>query len=76
MTSQQQHALAEVLTVDTGVLHGTAYFTNTRVPVQTLLDFLETGDSINDFLSAFPYIPRAQVIAFLERSRDIPTDRF
>jgi uncharacterized protein (DUF433 family) len=75
MTSQQQHALAEVLTIDTGVLHGTPCFTNTRVPVQTLLDFLETGDSINDFLSAYPYIPRAQVLAFLELSRDITIEQ-
>jgi uncharacterized protein (DUF433 family) len=45
------------------------------VPVQTLLDFLETADSIKDFLSAYPYIPRAQVLAFLELSRDITIEQ-
>ena len=71
MTAEQKNALAEIVTIDKDVMHGTACFTGTRVPVQTLIDFLETGDSINDFLAAYPYIPRQQVIAFLELSRDI-----
>lgn len=40
-----------------------------RVPVQTLIDFLETGDSIDDLLRVYPYIPREQVHAFLELSQ-------
>jgi uncharacterized protein (DUF433 family) len=36
------------------------------VPVQTLLDYLETGESIDDFLEGFPMVSREQVIAFLE----------
>ena len=71
MTAEQKNALAEIVTIDKDVMHGTPCFTGTRVPVQTLIDFLETGDSINDFLAAYPYIPRQQVIAFLELSRDI-----
>jgi len=75
MTAEQKNALAEIVTVDKEVMHGTPCFAGTRVPVQTLLDFLETGDSINDFLAAYPYIPRQQVIAFLELSRDITLEQ-
>ena len=75
MTAEQKSALAEIVTIDKDVMHGTPCFTGTRVPVQTLIDFLETGDSINDFLAAYPYIPRQQVITFLELSRDITLEQ-
>ncbi len=52
------------------VMGGTAVFSGTRVPVQTLLDYLEAGDSIDDFLEGFPSVTRAQVIAFLEEAKD------
>jgi uncharacterized protein (DUF433 family) len=52
------------------VMGGTAVFAGTRVPVQTLLDYLEAGESINDFLEGFPSITRTQVIAFLEEAKD------
>jgi uncharacterized protein (DUF433 family) len=52
------------------VLGGTAVFLGTRVPVQTLLDYLEAGDSIDEFLEGFPSVSRAQVIAFLEEAKD------
>jgi uncharacterized protein (DUF433 family) len=52
------------------VMGGTAVFYGTRVPVQTLLDYLEAGESINDFLEGFPSVTRAQVIAFLEEAKD------
>jgi uncharacterized protein (DUF433 family) len=66
MTIEQRKALAEVITVDKGVMHGTPCFANTRVPVKTLVDFLETGESVDDFLAVYPYIPRRQVLSFLE----------
>ena len=75
MTPEQKNALAEVVSIDNAVMHGTACFTNTRVPVQTLIDFLETGESIDDFLAVYPYIPRDQVTKFLELSRDITLDQ-
>jgi uncharacterized protein (DUF433 family) len=71
MTAEQKNALAEVVKVDPAILHGVPCFSGTRVPVQSLIDYLETGESIDDFLAAFPHIPRHQVIAFLELSRDI-----
>jgi uncharacterized protein (DUF433 family) len=49
---------------------GAAVFAGTRVPVQTLLDYLEAGDSIDDFLAGFPTVTRKQVIAFLEEAKD------
>ena len=52
-------------------MSGTAVFPGTRVPVQTLLDYLEGGESIDDdFLAGFPAVRREQVIAFLEEAKD------
>lgn len=52
------------------VMGGTAVLAGSRVPVQTLLDYLEAGDTIDDFLEGFPSVTRAQVIAFLEDAKD------
>lgn len=52
------------------VMGGAAVFSGTRVPVQTLLDYLKAGESIDDFLAGFPSVTRAQVIAFLEEAKD------
>jgi uncharacterized protein (DUF433 family) len=52
------------------VLGGTSVFDGTRVPVQTLLDYLEAGESIDDFLEGFPSVSREQVISFLEMAKD------
>ena len=52
------------------VMGGAAVFFGTRVPVQALLDYLEAGDSIDEFLAGFPSVSRGQVINFLEQARD------
>jgi uncharacterized protein (DUF433 family) len=52
------------------VMGGTAVFHGTRVPVQTLLDYLEAGETIDDFLDGFPSVTREHVIAFLEEAKD------
>jgi uncharacterized protein (DUF433 family) len=75
MTTEQKNALASVIAIDKGIMHGAACFAGTRVPVQTLLDFLATGDSIGDFLAAYPYIPREQVHAFLELAKDLTVEQ-
>ena len=54
-----------VVSCNPDVMGGTAVFVDTRVPVQTLLDYLEAGDSIDEFLAGFPSVTREQVIAFL-----------
>ena len=55
---------------DPDVMGGTAVFSGTRVPVQTLMDYLEAGESIDDVLEGFPSVTRSQVIAFLEEAKD------
>jgi uncharacterized protein (DUF433 family) len=52
------------------IMSGAAVFHGTRVPVQTLFDYLKGGESIDDFLEGFPSVKRDQVIAFLEEARD------
>ena len=52
------------------VMGGTPVFHGTRVPVQTLLDYLEAGESIDDFLEGFPSVTRERVIAFLEEAKE------
>jgi uncharacterized protein (DUF433 family) len=59
-----------VISCSPEVMGGTAVFSGTRVPVQTLLDYLESGDSIDDFLAGFPSVSREQVIEFLEQAKD------
>jgi uncharacterized protein (DUF433 family) len=59
-----------VISCSPDVMGGTPVFAGTRVPVQTLLDYLEAGESIDDFLAGFPGVSRAQVIAFLEQAKD------
>ena len=57
-----------VITTSGDIMGGTPVFAGTRVPIQTLLDYLEAGDGIDVFLGEFPSVTRAQVIAFLERA--------
>jgi len=45
---------------------GAAVFTGTRVPIETLFDYLEAGESIDEFLEGFPSVSRDQVVALLE----------
>jgi uncharacterized protein (DUF433 family) len=59
-----------VVSTNLDVMGGAAVFAGTRVPVQTLLDYIEAGDSINDFLDGFPSVSRSQVVAFLEQAKD------
>ena len=49
---------------------GTPVFRGTRVPIQTLFDYLEAGDSIDDFLKGFPTVKRDQVLAVLEEAEE------
>jgi uncharacterized protein (DUF433 family) len=51
------------------VMGGTPVFAGTRVPIENLLDYLEGGESIEDFLEGFPSVSRDQVITFLEETK-------
>jgi uncharacterized protein (DUF433 family) len=59
-----------VISCNPDVMGGTPVFAGTRVPIQTLLDYLEAGDSIDEFLVGFSSVNREQVIAFLEQAKD------
>jgi uncharacterized protein (DUF433 family) len=50
---------------------GTPVFAGTRVPVQSLIEFLQAGDTIDDFLAAFPSVKRSQLVTFLEKAADL-----
>ena len=60
----------QIITSSPDVMGGTPVFAGTRVPVQTLLDYLEAGETIDEFLAGFPTVTREQVIAFLEQATE------
>ena len=62
-----------VIRVDPDILSGTPCFAGTRVPVQTLMDYLKAGDRVDDFLADFPSVSRDQVDAVLEAAGDAVT---
>jgi uncharacterized protein (DUF433 family) len=59
-----------VISRDPEVMGGAPVFPGTRVPVQTLVDYIKAGETIDDFLEGFPSVTRGQVIAFLEEAKD------
>ena len=62
--------LSQVLHSDPDILGGTPVFVGTRVPVQSLFDYLEGGETLDDFLRQFPSVGREQAIAALDLARD------
>jgi uncharacterized protein (DUF433 family) len=62
--------MSSVIKIDPQIMSGAPCFVGTRVPIQHLIDYLEGGDSIDDFLDGFPSVSREQVIAFLEEAKD------
>ncbi|HYK60814.1 MAG TPA: DUF433 domain-containing protein [Bryobacteraceae bacterium] len=70
MSADNRGTLAGIVSVNPEVMHGTPCFAGTRVPVQTLLDFIEAGDTLDKFLQAFPRVTREQPIQFLEIAKD------
>lgn len=60
-----------IISCSPDVMGGTPVFAGTRVPVQTVLDYLEAGETIDDFLEGFPTVSRDQVIGFLEEAKDL-----
>ncbi|MEO8605792.1 MAG: DUF433 domain-containing protein [bacterium] len=58
-----------LITTSPGRLSGTPVFAATRVPVQTLIDYLEAGDSLEAFLDDFPSVSRAHAVAVLELAK-------
>jgi uncharacterized protein (DUF433 family) len=68
---QGSAAKGVVVHSDPQILGGTPVFVGTRVPVKTLFDHLEAGDSLDVFLEGFPSVSREQAIAALEMAREM-----
>ncbi len=56
------------ISVSPDIMGGTPVFVGTRVPIQTLWDYLKAGESIDDFLDGFPTVQREQVVSLLEEA--------
>ena len=61
--------LKSVIHSDPEIMGGTPVFVGTRVPLQNLIDYLEGGESVEDFLEGFPTVSREQVIAVIEAGK-------
>lgn len=62
-------ALSGIIHSDPEIMGGTPVFVGTRVPLQNLIDYLEGGESVGEFLDAFPGVKREQVIAVIEAGK-------
>jgi uncharacterized protein (DUF433 family) len=61
----------EIVHCDPGILGGTPVFVGTRVPVRSLFDYLEAGETLDEFVHQFPSVNRGQAIAALELARNM-----
>ena len=68
-------SLASVVHSDPDILGGTPVFQGTRVPFRNLIDYLERGYSVEEFVDAFPSVSRDQVIAALEAAHEAVSTR-
>ena len=64
-------AVEELVTCDTEIMSGTPVFKNTRVPIKNLIDYLEVGESLDEFLEDFPSVSREQAIQALEIAKEM-----
>jgi uncharacterized protein (DUF433 family) len=68
-------SMNNVVVRDPDILGGTPVFRGTRVPLQTLFDYLEGGDTLEEFLQGFPTVSREMAIAALEEARQLLSAR-
>jgi len=66
----------QVILADPDILAGTPVFRNTRVPFHTLLDYIEEGHTVDEFLDDFPTVNKADAIAALEQAKDLVLAQF
>ncbi len=72
--SDNENVTSAIVT-DPETMHGVPVFRGTRVPVQTLFEYLEGGDTLEDFLLGFPTVPRALALEALEEARKLLLSR-
>ena len=70
MTVEQKARLDQLVWVDTERLSGAACFRGTRVPVQALIDHIESNSTLEDSLEGFPLVSREQAIGFIKLAKD------
>ena len=63
--------IVNVIVKNRDILGGTPVFRGTRVPIQTLFDYLEGGETLEDFLQRFPTVPRESAVAALEEANHL-----
>ena len=60
-----------IITCDNEIMSGTPVFKNTRVPIKNLMDYLEDGETLDEFLEDFPSVSRDQAVKALELAKEI-----
>ena len=63
--------MTQAITKDPETMHGVPVFRGTRVPVQTLFEYLEGGDTLENFVEGFPTVSRALALAALEEAKQL-----
>ena len=69
MKEKTKRTLESLITCDAEIMSGTPVFKNTRVPIKNLIDYLETGERLDDFLEDFPTVSREQAVQTLALAR-------
>jgi uncharacterized protein (DUF433 family) len=72
---RENRDVARAITRDPEIMHSTPVFRGTRVPVQTLFDYLEGGETLEDFLEGFPTVTRSLALEALEEAKQLPLAR-
>ncbi len=68
---QTKQTVSNLITCNAQIMSGTPVFKNTRVPLENLIDYLEAGDSLDEFLEDFPSVSRAQAVQALELAKEM-----
>ena len=66
---QTTQAFKDIITCNPRIMSGTPVFKNTRVPIKNLIDYLEAGDDLDEFLDDFPSVSRTQAVQTLELAK-------
>jgi len=73
--TSEDHMGDRIISSSPDIMGGTPVFAGTRVPVQTLIEYLKAGESIDEFLRGFPTVKKESVIDFLERAEKLVADQ-
>ena len=68
---QTTQAVNDLITCNPRIMSGTPVFKNTRVPIKNLIDYLEAGDNLDEFLEDFPSVSRTQAMQALELAKEM-----